>query len=247
MAAQILVSLSTWHKHVRLCYKKALLSFDNSIGQPVYSVSLFERDRVVGTTARRALRLDTSLWVTFFKVGDSLAIRTQLPACPTLTTSLSVRSQFRQESPWMTAHFRTAQSQQLLADLRRASAVAIPRWIVARYASAQAESLEGAVSGHQSCATGINSRRNRQKCGVKAAPTALGNRRNSIRDLTARGFMSKAMKGLVCGAAQGPSRMPKDLDHSLDPKELWLRYSLLQYGVRSGCACCMGTRQHGVE
>ena len=41
---------------------------------------------------------------------------------------------------------------QLLAELRRASAMALPRCVVSRYATAWAESLEGAMSGHQSWA-----------------------------------------------------------------------------------------------
>ena len=41
---------------------------------------------------------------------------------------------------------------QLLDDLRRASAMALLRCIVSRYATAWAESLEGAISGHQSWA-----------------------------------------------------------------------------------------------
>ena len=41
---------------------------------------------------------------------------------------------------------------QLLSELRRASAMALPRFVVSRYATAWAESLEGAMSGHQSWA-----------------------------------------------------------------------------------------------
>ena len=41
---------------------------------------------------------------------------------------------------------------QLLADIRRAAAMAIPRCTLSRYAAAWAESLEGAINGHQSWA-----------------------------------------------------------------------------------------------
>ena len=41
---------------------------------------------------------------------------------------------------------------QVLAELRRASAMALPRCTVSRYAAAWAESLEGAMSGHLSWA-----------------------------------------------------------------------------------------------
>ena len=61
----------------------------------------------------------------------------------------------------MTVHSHTAQSgtsllqivtRPLLVDLRWASQMAIPRSIVSRYATAWAESLEGALTGHQSWA-----------------------------------------------------------------------------------------------
>ena len=44
----------------------------------------------------------------------------------------------------------TDRDKQLLSELRRASAMALPRCLVSRYASAWAESLEGAMSSHQS-------------------------------------------------------------------------------------------------
>ena len=43
----------------------------------------------------------------------------------------------------------TERDKQLLAELRRASAMALPHCKVSRYATAWAESLEGAISGHQ--------------------------------------------------------------------------------------------------
>ena len=46
----------------------------------------------------------------------------------------------------------TERDKQLLAEHRRASAMALPRCIVSRYATAWAESLEEAISGHQSWA-----------------------------------------------------------------------------------------------
>ena len=41
---------------------------------------------------------------------------------------------------------------QLLSELRRPTAMALPRCVVSRYATAWAESLVGAMGGHQSCA-----------------------------------------------------------------------------------------------
>ena len=46
----------------------------------------------------------------------------------------------------------TERDKQLLAELCRASAMALPRCIVSRHATAWAESLKGAISGHQSWA-----------------------------------------------------------------------------------------------
>ena len=60
------------------------------------------------------------------------------------------------DSPLPTCSIRdivlTERDKQLLAELRRASAMAFPRCIVSRHATAWAEGLEGAISGHQSCA-----------------------------------------------------------------------------------------------
>ena len=47
---------------------------------------------------------------------------------------------------------RSERDKQLLAELRRATAMALPCCIVSRYATAWAESLEGAISDHQSLA-----------------------------------------------------------------------------------------------
>ena len=46
----------------------------------------------------------------------------------------------------------TERDKQSLADLRRASAMAFPRCKISRHATAWAESLEGTISVHQSCA-----------------------------------------------------------------------------------------------
>ena len=46
----------------------------------------------------------------------------------------------------------TERDMQVLPELRRASAMALPRCTVSRYATAWAESLEGAISAHQTWA-----------------------------------------------------------------------------------------------
>ena len=92
------------------------------------------------------------------RVGDTFQDRRQ-PGHQDAAASLRARSQYLQENLWTTGRFRTALSgrrsdrdKQLLSRLRRASALALPRCVVSRYATAWAESLEGAVSGHQSWA-----------------------------------------------------------------------------------------------
>ena len=45
----------------------------------------------------------------------------------------------------------TDRDKQLVTELRRASAMALPRCVASRYSTAWAEYLEGAMSGHQSC------------------------------------------------------------------------------------------------
>ena len=62
----------------------------------------------------------------------------------------------------------------LLASLRRASAIAIPRCIVSRYAKAWAESLEGAMSGHQSWTV-----LHRYRCRLLQAEVPKGTDRNA--------------------------------------------------------------------
>ena len=90
------------------------------------------------------------------KIDDILGVRMQRPAVRQLVSnSLRARSQYLQENIWTTARCRTAPSRTslLLTDTHIwASAVALPRCVVSRYATTWAESLEGAMSGHQSWA-----------------------------------------------------------------------------------------------
>ena len=57
--------------------------------------------------------------------------------------------------------------------------------------------------------------------------------------MTARGSISKAMQGLMGGAAQGLADCRKNWNHSPDPVELRLRNSSHQCGMRRGGACCL--------
>ena len=98
---------------------------------------------------------------TLFRTAGSLGIRMYLVESRTwIPKCLGARSQSLQENPWTTARCRSAPSgtsssvieTSSCPELRRASAMALPRCVVSRYATAWAESLEGAVSGHQSWA-----------------------------------------------------------------------------------------------
>ena len=68
----------------------------------------------------------------------------------------------------------TERDKQLLPELRRASAMALPRCVVSRYATAWAESLKGAMSGHQSWALLC-----RHRCRLLLAEIPKGVDRNS--------------------------------------------------------------------
>ena len=141
---------------------------------------------------------------------------------------------------------QTERDKQLLTELRGASAMALPRCVVSRYATAWAESMEGAISGHQSWAlicryrgrlllaeipkgvdrnselkqrlhlwemghiTDLISKVLGQQSSGPPRRTARGvqpqtdeQREKRSRAMTARGSISKAMKGLVGGAVQG--------------------------------------------
>ena len=82
------------------------------------------------------------------------------------------------DSPLPNSPFRdtvlTERDKQLLAELCRASAMALPRCVVSRYATAWAESLGGATSGHQSWALLC-----RYRCRLLLAEVPKGTDRNS--------------------------------------------------------------------
>ena len=68
----------------------------------------------------------------------------------------------------------TERDKQLLPELRQASAMALPRSVVSRHATAWAESLKGAMSGHQSWALLC-----RHRCRLLLAEIPKGVDRNS--------------------------------------------------------------------
>ena len=175
----------------------------------------------------------------------------------------------------------TDREKHLLSELRRASAKALPRCVVA---TAWAESLEGPMSRHQSWALLCRDRcrlllaeilkgvdriselkqrlqlwesgqvsvligqvLGQQNSGPlrrtarKTQPQTDEQRGRRACAQTARGSISKAMKGLVSGAAQG--RLSQELDHSPHPTELGHRNSPHQCGVCRGRLNCLGRRK----
>ena len=74
---------------------------------------------------------------------------------------------------------------QLLAELRRASAMALSRCVVSRHATAWAESLEGTMRGRQSPCR--NSEWCRQELGVEATASLVADGANQRSDLQGLG------------------------------------------------------------
>ena len=97
-----------------------------------------------------------------FRTADSPDIRTQRPmARVPFSSLLTARSQCPQGDPFDDSPLPncsiwdmalTERDKRLPTKLRRSSAMALPRCIVSSFATASAESLEGAISGHQSWA-----------------------------------------------------------------------------------------------
>ena len=128
---------------------------------------------------KRILQPETSLLVTSFRIADSLDTR-MLPHPrhpPHSSQPVPLGDPF-DDSPLPelshSGYRYHRHDKQLLADLRRASAMAIPRCIVSPHAIAWAESLEGAVSGHQSWAVLCRSR-----CRPLLAEVPKGSDRNA--------------------------------------------------------------------
>ena len=150
------VSCSTWVKNTEdsNCSQKALGNCAVSTVQPASFVALPDHNGATNAASVRAIPHSVNfVWAISFRTDDSWDIRVQrppissqpvhpggplddspLPNCPTREITLTERDK------------------QVLVELRRASAMALPRCAVSRYARAWAESLEGAISGHQSWA-----------------------------------------------------------------------------------------------
>ena len=119
-----------------------------------------------------------------FRTDDSPDMKVQRPAVrPPISNFLGAGSQCPFVTLLTTARYQTVplgditlteQVKQLFFELRRASAMALPRCVVSRYATAWAESLEGAMSGHQSWAVLC-----RYRCRLLLAEIPKGVDRNS--------------------------------------------------------------------
>ena len=81
---------------------------------------------------------------------------------------------------------------QLLSELRRASAMALPQCVVSRYATAWAECLEEATSGHQSWAVLC-----RYRCRLLLAESSRGVDRNSELKLRLRLWEAEQISDMI--------------------------------------------------
>ena len=136
------------------------------------------------------------------RTDDSSGIRTKRAAVRHLDF-LRARSQFPPGEPLGVSPLPnrpirdialTKQNKQLLTELRRASVMPLPRCVVSRYATAWAESLEGAMSGHQSWALLCRCRcrlflaeRYPQELGAETTASSVGNGANQRSDLQGPG------------------------------------------------------------
>ena len=158
------VSCSTWGRStvVRCCLKTVWDKCVGLIDRLVCSAGQSGRSAVAGATPAGSIRLSE------LKVGDKFQDRRQPGHQDTAASGAAAGQHLPQnsqpvppgepldDSPLPNCPSRdvvlTDRDKQLLSELRRASAMALPRCVVSRYASAWAESLEGDMSSHQSWA-----------------------------------------------------------------------------------------------
>ena len=247
------VSCSIWCRstEVRCCLKTVCDNCVGSTARPVCTVAQSDRSGVAGATPAGSILLSTNFALGTGQTTARASGRSgqwsgnRAATSSELEASASRRTFGRQPLPncpiWDVV--LTDRDKPLLTKLRRASAMAFPRCVVSRYATAWAESLEGAMSSHQSWALLCHCRcrlllaeipqgvdRNSEpkqwlqfvrkvsvligkvlghqnsgplrRTAGKTQPQTDEQRGKRACALTARGSVSKAMKGLVGGAAQ---------------------------------------------
>ena len=186
---------------------------------------------------------------------------------PPISNLLRARTwcpQVTQTAPFGT-NALTERYKQLIAELRRTSAMALPRCVVSRYATALAESVVGAMSGHQSWALLC-----RYCCRLLLAAVPKGVDRNSELKLRRHLWEMGQISDLICKVLgqqnSGPfrraarnvqsqtyehrgkracaltargsiSKAMKGLDYSSHPTELGHWNLSRQCGGRRGGAC----------
>ena len=145
------VSCSTWGS---CCFQTAWSNCTVSTALPVSLVAPSGRDVVADAPfAEVILSSENFVLVIPFRIDDSLDVRVQRPTVPPLVSSplKGPPGKPLDDSPLPNCPIRdialTERDKHLLTELRRASAMALPRCVVSRYATAWAESLERAVSG----------------------------------------------------------------------------------------------------
>ena len=136
--------------------QKALHSYAILTEPPVQHVTPSDRDdAATATSAEVTLHSETFLATPGPSTTRTPGCGAQRPAHRSATSS-DFAAGALDDSPLPNCSIRdivlTELDKQLLAELRRASAMALQRCIVSRSATAWAESLEGAISSHQSWA-----------------------------------------------------------------------------------------------
>ena len=209
------------------------------ITRPASSVAPPDHSGVAGATTAEVTLLSAN-----FALGDTFQDRRQpgRPAVRQTVNSLRACRQDLQENLWT-----TDRDKQLLSELRRASAMALPRCVVSRYATEFRRSHERSpVPGLAEISKGVGrdpelkqrlhlweSRQisdlickvlGQQSSGPPRR-TARGvqpqrdeQRRKRACALTARGSIMRAMKGLVSGAAQGSADCRRNWTTALIPR-----------------------------
>ena len=160
---QITASCCTWDKSMvgNDCSPKALGSCVILTVGPARSVAPYGRGDATDAVSATAIHHFGNFGLgTPFRTVGSLGIRTKLRGGTSIDQQLLQNSQPvhpgepLDDGPLPNCPIRnvvlTDRDKQLLSELRQASAMALPRCVVSRYATAWAESLKGAMSGHQS-------------------------------------------------------------------------------------------------
>ena len=190
------VSCSIWSRstEVKSCFKTVWDTYAGSIARFASSVALSDRSAVAGATSAGSTLLSENFTLgTPSRTDDSPGIRVQRPVVQQAVSNSP--GEPLDDSPLPNCPIRdvvlTDRDKQLLFELCWASAMALPRCVVSRYAVAWAESLEGAMRGHEFWAVLCRyrcrlllaeiSKRCRQELGAETTASVVGDGANRAR------------------------------------------------------------------